>query len=260
METDTWFSRMGERLAKTSVEVQAVIFVLYNVCLAFLAWKWDDVWIILWLNLGVVIVLSILLFSDYLVYVFCALVAPLGIPALVLSVRSEARRLEKYLREFPQNVHAEVVVVLGHADWSKTMAWFKPNSGRGEVKALVKLLLIKRQNFSFYPNATQNDVEEIMSDKTVKEVYFVGHGSSHVFQLGTEDIVYYCDFHDAKYGKEYVHQIHCGTPDGKSLVDYVVPEGNRSGCFFVRKLLRTGQIEKELKRRTEEAGTVAGAA
>jgi len=42
------------------------------------------------------------------------------------------------------------------------------NSGRGEVKALVKLLLIKRQNFSFYPNATQNDVEEIMSDKTVK--------------------------------------------------------------------------------------------
>ena len=95
-----------------------------------------------------------------------------------------------------------------------------------------------------------------MSDKSVREVYFVGHGSSHKFQLGTDDIVYYCDFIDAKYGKDYVHQVHCGTPDGKSLVDYVVPESNRSGCFFVRKLLTTGQIEKELKRRTKEADEV----
>lgn len=252
MQTDTWFSRMGDRLAKTSVEFQAIMFLLYDLFLAFLAWKLDDLWIILWVNLVVVIILVILLFDEYLLYVICALAAPIGIPAVVLSVRREAHQLEKYLKDFPQNTPAEVVVVLGHADWSKTLAWFKMNPGKGEVKALVELLQAKKQDFSFYPTATQQDVERIMGDKNIKEVYFVGHGSSHKFQLGTEDILYYCDFNDAKYGKEYVHQIHCGTPDGKSLVDYVVPEGNRKGCFFVRKLLRTAQIEKALKRSMKE--------
>ena len=72
---------------------------------------------------------------------------------MVLSVKSEARKLENYLGDFPQNVPAEVAVVLGHADWSKTIAWFKQNSGRGEVKTLVKLLQAKKQKFSFYPKA-----------------------------------------------------------------------------------------------------------
>jgi hypothetical protein len=244
---------MGDRLAETSIKFQATLFVLYDIFLVIIFFEWHNPWILFWINLGVMTLLGLLLFSEYLFQVICVLIAPIGVPAAVFAVTSEARHLKKYLKDFPQNVPMEVVIVLGHADWSKTMAWFKPNSGKGEVKTIVKLLQAKKQNFSFYPNATQQDVEKIMSDKSIKEVYFVGHGSSHKFQLGTEDILYYCDFNDAKYGKEYVHQIHCGTPDGKSLVEYVVPEKNRNGCFFVRKLLRTGQIETELKRRMKEA-------
>ena len=47
MQTDTWFSRMGERFAETSVEFQATLFLLYNLCLAFLAWESHDIWMLL---------------------------------------------------------------------------------------------------------------------------------------------------------------------------------------------------------------------
>ena len=90
-----------------------------------------------------------------------------------------------------------------------------------------------------------------MSDKNIKEVYFFGHGSSHVFQLNTDDILYYCDYNNNKYGKEYVHQVHCGTKDGKSLVDYVVPEENKKGCFLIRKSINGFDIVKEFKRKTK---------
>jgi hypothetical protein len=110
----------------------------------------------------------------------------------------------------------------------------------------------KEQDFSFYPDADFNDVEKIMSDKTIKEVYFLGHGDSHSFKLNTDEILYYCDFNDPKYSKEFVHQVHCGTPHGKSLIDYVVPEKNRNKCFLFRKPIDSLDVKKEFKKKMNE--------
>jgi hypothetical protein len=118
---------------------------------------------------------------------------------------------------------------------------------------MIEYLKKKNQNFSFYTKAGFADVEKIMSDKNIKEVYFFGHGDSHTFQLNTDEVLYYCEFNDQeKYGKEFVHQVHCGTPHGKSLIDYVVPEENRSKCFFFDKSITGPEIIKEFKRRTVE--------
>ena len=62
----------------------------------------------------------------------------------------------------------------------------------------------------------------------------------------------HCDFNDPKYGKEFAHQVHCGTSYGKSLIDYVVPEENKAKCFMFRKTIDSGDIVKEFKRRIEE--------
>lgn len=160
--------------------------------------------------------------------------------------------VRRYLRKFKQNVPAEVVVILGHSNWFTLEGWVKPIFLKREIKSLIELLEIKHQNFSFYPDASFVDVEKIMMDNSVKEVYFFGHGNSHVFQLGTDEILYYCDFNDQKYGKEFAHQVHCGLPHGKSLIDYVVPERNRAQCFFFRKPINSRDIQKEFKRRIKD--------
>jgi len=160
--------------------------------------------------------------------------------------------LKRYLRNFKQNVPAEVVIILGQSDFFKLEAWVKPNFLKSEIVGLVKYLKAKNQDFSFYTKASLKDVEKIMSDKIIKEVYFFGHGDSHTFQLNTDEILYYCEFNDLeKYGKDFVHQVHCGTPYGKSLIDYVVPKENRSRCFLFRKTIRSADIEKEFKRMTK---------
>jgi hypothetical protein len=161
--------------------------------------------------------------------------------------------LEKYLRNFKQNIPADTVVILGQSDWFKLEGWIKLNFLKSEIEELVKLLKAGGRDFSFYSNASFKDVEKIMSDKNIKEVYFLGHGDSHTFQLKTDEFLYYCDFNDPKkYGKEFVHQVHCGTPDGKSLIDYVVPKENRDKCFLFRRPINSLDIEKEFKKRTKD--------
>ncbi len=92
-----------------------------------------------------------------------------------------------------------------------------------------------------------------MSDKNIKEVYFFGHGDSHSFQLNTDTFLYYCDFNNPKkYGKEFVHQVHCGILYGKSLIDYVVPEKNRDKCFFFRKTITSTDIEREFNQKLKD--------
>ncbi len=156
------------------------------------------------------------------------------------------------IRKFDKNVPAEVVVILGRADLFKLEGWCKPIVFYDEIRLLIKLLTAKKQKFAFYPQASIKDIENIMSDKSIREVYFIGHGDSHIFKLNTGEILYYCDFNDfEKYGKEYVHQVHCGTPHGKSLVDYVVPETNRDDCFFYRKSIDNADIKKDFYRRIQ---------
>jgi hypothetical protein len=196
-------------------------------------------------HLCFVVVFSLFYFGFQFIYI---LVAPL-MPFFMLISQFFARR---YLRKFKQNVHEDVVIVLAHSDWTKLEAWVKPNYFVSEIKVLVRYLQKKKQNFSFYTHATMADVESIMRDQNVREVYFVGHGSSHLFQLKTDEILYYCEFNNPMYGKDYVHQVHCGTTHGKSLSDYVVPEGNKQGCFLVRKSITGPFIEKQFENKIKE--------
>jgi hypothetical protein len=157
----------------------------------------------------------------------------------------------QYLKKFKKNVPAHTVIILGQTDWFKLEGWLKTNFLKDEIEALVCYLKAKKQDFSFYTSASLEEVEKIMADKIIKEVYFFGHGDSHRFQLKTDEILYYCEFNNPKkYGKEFVHQVHCGTVDGKSLIDYVVPMENREKCFLFRKPINNSDIRNEFKKRT----------
>lgn len=228
-----------------NIEIKLILFALYVGFLVFL-WIWQrNWWFVFYSHLIFIFIFSIFYFGRQFLYIFVAPLMAIIIPVIQLFIK-------RYLRQFKQNVPAEVVIILGHSDWTKLEAWIKPNSTVSELKLLVKYLQMKKQDFSFYPRAGIEDVERIMVDDNVREVYFFGHGSSHVFQLNTDDILYYCEFNNPKYGKDFVHQVHCGTPDGKSLVDYVVPDGNKSGCFLIRKPITGQRIMREFKKKIKE--------
>lgn len=164
----------------------------------------------------------------------------------------EISDIKKELRKYTQNKHTEVVIILTN------MTWFEPDSFKdtsfisSDIKAIATYLKKKKQDFSFFTQASLVDVEKIMTDKNVKEVYFVGHGDTEKFKLSSRENVYYSQFDDFdKYHKEYVHQLHCGSSGGKRLIDYVVPKENHNGCIFFSRKIVTKDIEKEFKRRTE---------
>jgi hypothetical protein len=72
--------------------------------------------------------------------------------------------------------------------------------------------------------------------------------------LNTDEYLYYCDFNDSqKYGKSFVHQVHCGTPEGKSLVQFVVPKENHEACFFFSESINYYDIKREFEKRITEA-------
>jgi len=223
-----------------NIEYKLVLLFLYIVFLVFLLISQKSWLNVLYVHFLFVFIFSIFYFGRQFLYIFAA-------PLFVIFIPIEQIRIKRFLKAFKQNTPAEVAIILGHSDWTKLEAWIKPNSALREITLLVQQLKLKRQNFSFYPKATLVDVEEIMKNKDIKEVYLLGHGSSHLFQLSTDDILYYCEFNSPQYKKEFVHQIHCGTEDGKSLIDYVVPEENKERCFLVRKSISGDFIEKKFK-------------
>lgn len=231
-----------------NIEWKLIFFIFYIVLLVSLFFTGHTLNQVAVAHFGFVIGFSLFYFGFQFIYI---LIAPL-MPFFMFISQFFVRR---YLRKFKQNVHEDVVLVLAHSDWTKLDAWIRPNYFLSEIKVLVRYLQKKKQNFSFYTHATMDDVEKIMKDKNVKEVYFVGHGSSHVFQLRTDEILYYCEFNNPAYGKEYVHQVHCGTPDGKSLADYVVTEENRKGCFLIRKSITGPFIERQFENKIKELQT-----
>lgn len=223
-----------------NIEWKLVLFAFYITFLIFSLFAGNDLKTVALAHLSLVMFFSLFYFGFQFLYI---LTAPLT-PFFMLVSQFFIKR---YLKKFKQNTPEEVVIVMGQSDWTKLEGWVKPNFFLSEIQVLVKYLQTKKQRFSFYTHASLEDVEEIMRDNSIKEVYFLGHGSSHLFQLKTDVILYYCEFNNPVYGKEFVHQVHCGTSHGKSLVDYVVPEKNRSGCFLVRKAINGPFIEKQFK-------------
>jgi len=226
-------------------DIKLVQFFAYIGALIYLLLKGYGLLSVVYVHLFFVFIYGIWYFrEEFLLF----LLAP--VTAILFPIQNYL--LKKYLRNFKQNVPAEAVVILGGFDWLELEAWIKHNFLKSEIVSLVQYLRAKGQDFSFYPKVSFEDVEKIMSNKSIKEVYFFGHGTSHVFQLNTADFLYYCDFNNPqKYGKEFIHQIHCGTPDGKSLIDYVVPKENRNKCFLFRKPINSFDIQKEFKKRTK---------
>lgn len=171
-------------------------------------------------------------------------------PLLIIFILFEDWRIKRFLKKFNKNEIKEVVVILARSDFYKFRAWTVPMYFIRELKIIVKYIKKKGQDFSFYINAKEKDIKRIMKNKKVKEVYLVGHGDSHTFELNTELLLYYCEFSDFdKYKKDYVHQIHCGTKHGKSLIDYVVPEKNKSDCFYFDRGINSKEIIWEFKKR-----------
>lgn len=238
--TNSKFGKLAQR-----VEFKLVLFFAYVATLVYVWIKSGHFWPVIFIHIFFVLLVAIIYFGVELIMLIAS-------PILLVVMPIERYFIKRYLAQFKQNKPAEVVVILGHPNWFKLEGWLKPIFMKGEIKYLVKYLEAKKQDFSFYPNANFAEVEKIMADKKIKEVYFFGHGNSHEFQLGTDEMLYYCDFGNPKYGKQFVHQVHCGDPYGKSLLDYVAPEKNRAKCFFFRKPINSRDIVKEFKRRTKE--------
>jgi hypothetical protein len=227
-------------------EIKLLLLLAYIVSLI-----WVSIVIHNLLSLIVVHFLFVFLFGAF--YFWGELAAFLIAPFTAFYVTFEDWRVRKYLQGFKRNIPAETVIILGNYDWSKLWAWIRLNCSKREIQSLVELLKAKKQNFSFYINSNFEDVERVMKDKTVNEVYFFGHGDSHSFQLNTDEVLYYCEFNDPlKYGKKFIHQVHCGTSYGKSLVEYLVPELNKAKCFLFRKPIDSNDIVKEFRRRKME--------
>ncbi len=195
--------------------------------------------------LATVIILSIIQFGKTFIDL---LFFPIGIIFTVFVYYNA----KIFLKQFPKNTTAEVAIILGRSSWYTFDAWVKPNYFRFELKALTNYLKKKKQIFAFHDHATIEDVKTIMRDSKIKEIYFVGHGDSHSFCLNSDELLDYCEFKNENYSKDYVHQIHCGTKQGRPLIDFVVPEENRAKCFFFRKGINGPFIVKEFKRRSKE--------
>ncbi len=230
---------------KNKVEFKLLIYFAYIIYLISVLLSVRNVWLMLYAHLIIITIFSLYYFGRDFFYI---LLSPIWIVVYPLQLA----KVKYYLKKFSTNTPKETVVVLAHSNWRKLEAWVKPNYFFSEIKLLAKYLKTKGSDFSFYTQAGLDDVNEIMRNDSIKEVYFYGHGSSHVFQLGTDEILYYCEFGNGKYSKDYVHQMHCGTEDGKSLVDYVVPEENKNECFLIRKSITALTIEKVLKKKMKE--------
>jgi len=226
---------------KNGIELKAFLLWLYVVILAttWVGLGWKEA---LYVHVISVVLFSVFYFGSRFIYVLIS-------PLMIILVLLTEFRIFMFVRKFPRSDDSEVAVVIGYSDWKTLEGWIKPNVFVKELKTVVNLLKKEHKSFSFYLRSSPVDIEKIMADKNIREVYFMGHGTSHVFQLSNNAIIYYCDFNKDKHGKNFVHQLHCGTKDGKSLLDYVVSEENKSKCFFVRKSITSPAIVKELKKR-----------
>lgn len=155
------------------------------------------------------------------------------------------KEVVKFLKDYNQNCTKAAVVIVAHFERYNFKYATKPNYILSDMKVIVEYLKLKRINdFSFYLNASIDDVYKIMANDNVREVFFVGHGDSHTFVLDDDTEISYCEFNNEKYKKDFVHQVHCGTKHGKSLIDYAVSKENKDKCFFFRKKVDSKDIKR----------------
>lgn len=224
------------------IEFKLLIYFLYTVYLLSIFFIEQNVKNVFGVHLVMVVLFSFYYFGRDFLFILVS-------PIWIFLYPYQTIRTFLYTKKFVLNKPRKTVIILAHSNWRKLEAWIKPNFFISEIIILTKYLKLRGEEFSIYNKASLDDVKKIMSSKKVKEIYFYGHGSSHVFQLGTGEVLYYCEFSNGKYHKDIIHQMHCGTRDGKSLIDYVVPAENRSKCFLVRKSITGPMIVKDIKKK-----------
>lgn len=228
------------------MDLWLIIYALYIIYLVLVLITTRNIWLMVYAHILIVILFSLLYFGRDYLYILIS-------PVWVIVFPFQSFLIKRHLKNFTQNIPMETVVILAHSDWLRLQSWMNPNYFCSELEVLAEYLKKKGSKFSFYTNATIDDVYKIMGNKDIKEVYFYGHGTSHMFQLSSYEMLYYCDFNNRnEYGKDFVHQVHCGTSHGKSLIDYVVPDGNKSKCFIFKKPITAIEIKKEFKKRMVE--------
>lgn len=203
------------------------------------------------------LILALVLASIAIAFILTSLIFSLFIVCLTtLYAPVNSYFFKKYFETVEQDEAAKVVIILGYPNWFHLKGWYKINFTKHEIELIFKYLGKQGKTFRVYQRASAEDVERVMADANIREVFFCGHGDSHVFKLSTDKTIFYCDFRDPKYKKDFVHQVHCGTEDGKNrrLIDYVVPKDNWPECFYFPKLIRTGDIRREFKRKIEALG------
>jgi len=161
-------------------------------------------------------------------------------------------KIKKYINQLTLNKPSQVAIVLASFKWFSVDYFVKDNYSLKELKAIIEYINTRKIDFSVYFEASRFDVFKIMSNSSIREVYFVGHGATDSFQLDDKNIIYYEDFNDSKYFKDFVHQVHCGTKDGIPLREYVVPKENQEMCFWKNKTITAKTVIKWFKTKTAE--------
>ncbi len=200
------------------------------------------------------IIFLMVLASVTIAFVLTGLIFAIFILCLLtLFAPINSHFFNKYLKTVKQDASAGVAIILGRPNWFKFKGWYKINFTKREMELIFGYLGKRWLDFRVYPHASFEDIEKIMGDSSIREVFFCGHGDSHTFRLTTDETIFYCDFKGPKYKKDFVHQVHCGTKDGsdRRLIDYVVPEENRGQCFYFPKSITSRDIRKEFERRIE---------
>lgn len=147
-----------------------------------------------------------------------------------------------------QNVRLCTVVIVTNFNWYNIEYYINASPTYNDVKIIVEYLLKYRKDFSFYLKPSKEDIDKVMSDSKVREVYFLGHGNSDKFQINVNEVLEYKNFNDKKYYKDFVHQVHCGSKNGRPLRYYIVPKKNWRKCFFFRKGINEEFIVNYFKR------------
>lgn len=187
-------------------------------------------------------IFSILIIREFVLYK--VLLFPI-FGVLYWCENHNIKEVANFLKDYNKDCIKTAVVIVAHFERYNFKYVTKPNYILSDMKVIVKYLKLKRGNdFSFYLNASIDDVYKIMADNNVKEVFFVGHGDSHTFVLDDNTEIFYCEFNNEKYKKDFVHQVHCGTKHGKSLIDYVILKENKDKCFFFRKKVDSKDIKR----------------
>jgi len=220
------------------VDAGILFFIMLIMSLGYSV-VYQNLFIILGTYICLVLISCFLNVADEPIFVF---VFPF-LPIVFWFAVNHEKIIKKYISNIEQNIHKSAVVILAHYDRYHFKYAMKLNYDLSNIKSIIGYLKRNRgDDFSFYSKASMSDVESIMSDNKVREVLFVGHGDSHVFVLSLDDEIFYCDFNNQKYKKDYVHEVHCGHGKGKHLSDYVITAKNKEKCFLPEETIRTNDI------------------